>query len=338
MSDIFEDAAPAGRVIGPYAIETALGRGGFGFTYRAVHAVTGRKVVLKEFFPSNFASRGPDGMVSYAVDSETVAAALKAYRNVAASLARFDHPNVVQVTDFLEIDGTACMVTAYREGRNLAEWLKTREPEKLDRATLRSILDPILDALAHLHERDFLYRDLSPHDIIVRDDAKPVLLEPSWLTQAIVEDIGPQSLGGLLFHYYKAPEVLTNKGSDSKASADVYSFGAILHHLLAGDPPLDSQTRLSSVWLDEKDSYAPLSSRKDLDRGMASVVDACLALDPKRRPQTIAAVRAIPGWVSALSNSDPMPGDAAPGGVEPESHRRSPFRSWLDRLREHTRS
>jgi serine/threonine protein kinase len=169
---------PAGYLLaGDYRIDSELGAGGFGITYKAIDAKLGVAVAIKEYFPAAFGGResrskrvGP----LTAGHHELFDWGRKRFLDEASNLARLKHANIVGILRFFEANDTAYIVLAYEPGLSLGAWL-----EELGRPPSQSELDrivmPLLDALALLHRTGLMHRDLSPDNIIIREDGSPVL-------------------------------------------------------------------------------------------------------------------------------------------------------------------
>ena len=168
---------PARAYCSSYRIKSVLGADGFGITYLATRPVLQKNVVIKEYFPSDLARRAPDGVVR-PVSDDTEAnfeKGLAQFVVEARTLARFVHPNIVRVDRHFEANGTAYMLREYEIGESLAQqFARTPQP---DEATLKTILRPLLDGLAAVHEAGVLHRDIKPGNIFLRDEGSPVLLD-----------------------------------------------------------------------------------------------------------------------------------------------------------------
>jgi len=105
------DVLPPGTRLdeGKYRIDYALGRGGFGITYRAMHVKLEKIVALKEFYPQAYAHReGTTGRLTVALpQQDSYGRGLERFLKEGRILAKLNHSNVVQVQDFFEERGTA---------------------------------------------------------------------------------------------------------------------------------------------------------------------------------------------------------------------------------------
>src|SRR5687768_17135599 len=153
-------ALPTGHELEGYRIERVLGAGGFGITYKAIEAMIGRAVAIKEYLPSSVAARAVDSLTVHPLveaDSEVFRWGLKRFRNEARTLVSFRHPNIVPVYRYFEANGTAYLVMAYEDGISLGEILK--KARTLSEAEILEFLYPLLSGVAEVHKAGFLHRD-----------------------------------------------------------------------------------------------------------------------------------------------------------------------------------
>src|SRR2546430_8159435 len=152
---------PEGTRIGGLEIVGLIGEGGFGIVYLAYDESLQREVAVKEYMPSSLAARA-SGSLAVTVKSErhadTFKAGLRSFVNEARLLARFNHPSLVKVYRFWEANDTAYMVMPYLEGRTLREVRRSMSTTPSE-DWIRSVLDPMLDALELLHSEDVYHRD-----------------------------------------------------------------------------------------------------------------------------------------------------------------------------------
>src|SRR6185436_7832462 len=134
--------------IGPYRIERMLGRGGMGVVYAAWDERLHRRVALKHLLPEVTGdSRRRECM-----------------RREARSIARLDHPAIVQIYDLLETGEGDWIVMQYVDGPTLAERLR-RGP--LPPAEVVALARDVAGALAAAHEQGLLHRDLKTENVVL---------------------------------------------------------------------------------------------------------------------------------------------------------------------------
>ena len=161
-------------MVDTYRIEKVLGHGGFGITYLAEDVTLEKKVALKEYLPVGLAVRENDSSVQpRASDVESdYKWGLEQYLREARTLAKFHHPNIVQVLRFFESNGTAYIVMNFVQGQSLHDRMQKRK--KISEKELLELLFPLLDGLEKVHEVGFLHRDIKPSNIFVTEENVPV--------------------------------------------------------------------------------------------------------------------------------------------------------------------
>ena len=129
MSELaYPDALPPEYRLHWYVLDRVLGQGGFGITYLARDTNLDQPVAIKEYLPTDVATRKADSTVRPRADDQTdrFRWGLDRFIREARTLARFDHPNIVRVYSVFEFNGTAYMVMRFEEGENFAALLERR--------------------------------------------------------------------------------------------------------------------------------------------------------------------------------------------------------------------
>lgn len=238
---------PAGGVhsIGRYRVIRKLGEGGLGAVYLASDSSDGSQVALKVLH-RRFA------------DSARV---VRRFRKEARLLASIDSPYVCRLLEFNEDRGHHFLAMEYLDGQSVGKLLERHRliPERL---TLHIIADAAR-ALAEAHRRGIVHRDVKPDNIMLVGpwsrladaiESGDAPLEPGGGIRVKLCDFGmarqveqtasmEMTLAGLAMGtpLYMAPEQ-ANGELDVTPSADVYSLGVTLYHLLAGRPPFQAKT------------------------------------------------------------------------------------------------
>ncbi len=290
-----------GTVLDRYSIDSVLGAGGFGVTYRATDVTTGELVALKENFPSYLVTRDAAGNVVAAPhEKEEFAWTMKNFIKEARILARLSHPGVVRVYRAFETRGTAYFAMEFLDADGLDGFLPPRRRWKGEE--LASLLVGLLDALGHIHRAGVFHRDIKPANIMMRRaDFRPVLID--FGAAKLESALGSRSRG-FESRGYSAPEQLAEDGCVGPWT-DIYSLGATLYCLLTGDPPSSSSARLF------RDDYRPLASRLRLasscPESLLSGIDRALSLDPSAR------FRSAADWLAEMGSPSGGRAASAPG-------------------------
>jgi serine/threonine protein kinase/HAMP domain-containing protein len=273
---------PPGFRLHEYRIDSVLGQGGFGITYLATDINLNTRFAIKEYLPTDFATRNPDfSVMSRHPDDHTLyQTGLDSFLTEARILASFRHPNIVRVARFFEAHHTAYMVLEYERGQSLKQWWPAQQAGRgLTEIQWLARLQPLLDGLAEVHASGYLHRDIKPDNIMVRSsDGSLVLLDFGAAHQTAG---GQHALAAVLTPGYAPPEQYQSHGQGP--FTDLYAFAATLYWVVNGQKPLAAPLRMQQT----------IVSAQELGRGRFSTpflqaIDAALQLDPAARPQSVA--------------------------------------------------
>ncbi|HRD65465.1 MAG TPA: protein kinase [Candidatus Competibacter sp.] len=289
------NALSSGCMLDEYRIDTILGAGGFGVTYKAWDTLLETWVAIKEYFPVEWSFRDADGVT---VHSNTQGGdvggnderlsdylwGLERFLDEARVLARVQHPFVVRVKRYFRAHGTAYIVMDYEDGEPLNAILQ--DGETLSEDEVRGLLEDVLPALQAVHEQGFLHRDIKPANLYVRASDRRVILIDFGAARAAVGRHS-KSVTSLVTPGYSPPEQYTTRNDRYGTWTDVYALGAVLYRCVTGRPPTEAAERLL------EDSLEP-AARAGAGRYSASllrVIDRALAVRPEQRFHTVAEMQ-----------------------------------------------
>ena len=245
------DAAPPRAVggtpqsIGPYQIDSILGRGGMGVVYKARQSGADRWVALKVI---------RDDLV----DNAEV---LRRFNAEARAAAKLDHPNLVTVYDVGQSGGYHYYSMRLVDGENIAERLR-RGPIS-PRVTARYIRDAA-KAIAAAHAAGVLHRDLKPGNLIVDATSDTALVADFGLAKLTIdESLKPDSRtrqGTVLGTIVYAPPEQLEDAAGVDARADVYAIGATMYHMVTGQRPFSRSTTTGLIEAVRNEEPAPVRS------------------------------------------------------------------------------
>jgi serine/threonine protein kinase len=257
-----------------YRVVSPLKRGGMGAVYRAWDTRLNVPVALKEMTPQP------------GLDPRTLAQLRQQFQQEATTLARLDHPNLVDVTDFFEEGGNAYLVMKLIEGESLAERIERQGA--LPEAQVLTWADHLLDALAHCHSQGVLHRDVKPQNVIIRPDGRAVLVDFGLVklwdpsdphTQTAIRSMGTPE--------YAPPEQYDAAAGHTDPRSDIYSLGATLYHALAGHAPPTATQRIV-----DPAALAPVqATNPQVSPYLERALMKALALQPDARFQSTAEMR-----------------------------------------------
>jgi formylglycine-generating enzyme required for sulfatase activity len=299
MSDYIRhrNSLPTGYRLAEFRIQSILGHGGFGITYRARDEDLHQDVAIKEYLPREVATRVEDSTVVPISegDRETFEWGLDRFLEEARTLARFKHPNIIGVRRFLRANGTAYLVMDYCEGESVESVLAREGTLGSDRVA--NMLDPLLDALEELHTAGVTHRDIKPGNIYLKDDGSPLLLDFGAARQALAQH--SRSVTAMATPGYAAFEQYSTRGKQGPWT-DIYGLGATLYRCVTGRRPPDASDRI----LEDELEPAVRAASSGYPRALLAQIDSALRVKPNERPQSIAAWRGSGG---SRGSSSPLP-------------------------------
>ena len=247
MNEEYPLALPENTVLaGQYIIQTVLGQGGFGITYKALDRKNAKEVAVKEYFPDTMATRVPGNteITTYPGDrGENFTYGKQCFLQEAETLAKFiGNENIVQIYSYFEEYGTAYFVMDYIEGTSLDEYVK-KQGGKLSYEEASSLLIPVMDALSAVHKKGIVHRDVSPDNIFITPDGKAKLIDFGAARQSLGDK--SQSLDVILKHGFAPKEQYMCRGKQGPYT-DVYALGATFYYVLTGKKPLDALERVDN--------------------------------------------------------------------------------------------
>src|SRR5262245_42554089 len=252
---IHEDLS--GRAIGSYQLMSRLGAGGMGEVYLAHDMKLDRRVALKVLSPELAADRDR----------------LRRFHQEARAASSLNHPHIVVVHDFGELDGRPYMVTEFIDGETLRHRLQK------GRLPIRDVVDigvQTASALAAAHARGLVHRDIKPENVMVRRDGYVKVLDFGLAKLAGVALSTDQRAGeeshtftGMVIGTprYMSPEQA--RGLDLDARSDVWSLGIVLYEMATGGLPFAENSAAPPFDVDRTvnltaSARAPCDLRRDL--------------------------------------------------------------------------
>lgn len=258
----------AGTVlIDRYLIGNALGFGGFGVTYIGYDQKLKRKVAIKEYLPSEFATRAlhqPDVMINNNEKKmQQFTAGMKKFLEEAKKLAKLSSlDGIVHIYDSFEANHTAYIVMEYLEGETLASYMKREK--KLTEEAAMDIIVPVLQTLEEVHHSGIIHRDIAPDNIFLAkgQDGKTHVKLIDFGASRYASTSHSKSLTVLIKPGYSPAEQYQSNGEQGTFT-DVYAVGAVLYHLVTGVRPEDAFERRTQIQSGGKDPLKDPSCYND---------------------------------------------------------------------------
>jgi serine/threonine protein kinase len=290
MSDIYGHALPAGIRIGSYEIQSVLGIGGFGITYRAHDHLLNQIVAIKEYLPNGIACRQQGShkvQERSSDDREHYQYGLDRFLDEARTLAKFRDPSIVRVLGYIKDNGTAYLIMDFEKGESLVQYLKRQV--RLSEKKIYEILQPLLRGLQCIHAQQFLHRDIKPANILLREDGTPLLLDFGSARQALNQQT--MLLTAMVTPGYAPFEQYFNDDQQGPWT-DLYGVGATIFHCITGSPPTVATKRVALAYENKPDPVSTLlgTVTDGYSSDIINLVDWLLKTNAKDRPQDTKAV------------------------------------------------
>ena len=285
-----DNALPVGTVLSDFEITGLIGKDGFVTVYCAYDRALQREVLLKEYMPSGFAVRRDGVLVEKsAQQADAFQAGLHGFLGEARLLARLDHPSLLKVHCFWEANGTAYMVTPCYEGFTLAETLRQRGGDRPNERWLKHLLGHLLETLAVMHKENCFHRNITPDNILLLHDRRPLLLESGAACRAIGDMT--QNPAIILKPGYAAIEEYPGLTPIKPGAwTDIYALAAVVYFAVMEKAPAPALARMTSdplVLLEKAASghfYGP---------AFLQGIDKALLVKPEERPQSVSEFRSL---------------------------------------------
>ncbi len=284
------DPAPPliGKTISGYEILELVGEGGMGAVYRARQLSLDREVAFKVL-----AAR-------LAGNDEFVAR----FRREARSIAKVNHPNILQVHDVADADGMHFIVMEFIKGTSLSEKLKDKG--FIDWKQCADYIRQAAMGLASAAKAGIIHRDVKPDNIMITDN-EVVKVSDFGLAKEISSAELTQTGDLMGTPAYMSPEQCDGGRLDTRT--DIYSLGASFYRAVTGVLPFNAPTPVAMMY---KQKHEPLIPPKqympNLPEAISQVIMRMMAKEPDSRfPQmeevAVAIADAIEGREPPLLDS-----------------------------------
>ena len=257
-----------GTKLGQYEVQDFIGQGAMGLVYRAYHSQLERTGAVKV-------------LQAIAPDAGTTAR----FRHEAQAIAQLRHPNIVNVYDFGEYQGTPYMIVEYVPGGSLADRLNSSQ---LEPAQALKYLRGVAAGLDYAHGMGVVHRDVKPANVLLEKDDTPVLAD--FVLAKLLQGSSIKSMSGVTTGTpaYMAPEQVT--GSDVGPAADRYSLATIAYEMFARVIPFDGLALMELLYAHvHRDPLPPSARNSSLSWRVDEVILRGLAKEPAARWESCTA-------------------------------------------------
>lgn len=289
-----------GKQFGPYRIVAPVSADGIGALYKAQQLDGDRPVAIKVL------SR------QFAGDAQF----LGRFEQEARVLAKLQHPHILPVQDYGQIQGLTYFVMPLVEGGNLADILSH---QRLSLPQIGRVIGQIGEALDYAHGQGVIHSDVKPGNILV-DSRGNCLLTNFGLARIMEGSAGRLTLTGSRSGTpaYMSPEQGMADPLDGRS--DIYALGVILYELATGQVPFKAETPMALMIKHIQD---PLPPPREIEPALPEAIERVIvkALAKQPRDRFATAGKMVKALQGALQTADARQavaqnGQTAPAGVE----------------------
>ncbi|WP_037325873.1 serine/threonine-protein kinase [Runella zeae] len=217
-----------GQNIKGYILTQWLGSGGMGEVYQAQHQTSRRLAAVKVLYRTDQAAR---------------------FKNEAYIQASVQHPHIAALYEYTIENGTPCIIMEYVEGITLEKLIKRQG--RLPESFVWKVMEQIVLAVVHLHEKNIIHRDLKPGNVKVNRESFAKLLDFGIAKSVYTPKLTQEGYIVGTSHYM-APEQFQNKvGIES----DCWALGVLFYEMLTGYLPFDGRSETEVRLKIEKGNY-----------------------------------------------------------------------------------
>ena len=246
-----------------YEIIKSIGEGGMANVYLAYDILLKRNVAIKVL-------RG---------DLSQDEKFIRRFQREAISSSSLSHPNIVEMYDVGEDNGTYYIVMEYVEGKTLKQLLKRRGT-----LTITEVIDIMLqltDGISCAHESYIIHRDLKPQNIMIKDDGR-IKITDFGIAMALNSTQLTQTNSVMGSVHYLPPEQASGKGSTIKS--DIYSMGIMFFELLTGKLPFKGDNAVEIALKHMKDEIPSVRKiNPEIPQSIENIILKATAKNPKNR-------------------------------------------------------
>jgi serine/threonine protein kinase len=261
-------ALEQGTVVDRYTVEAVLGEGGMAIVYRVRHNVLGTVHALKVLTMSSRPIR-------------------ERLRQEGQFQAKLQHPNIVAVTDVIDLGGAPGLIMEYVDGPTLDELIR-RGP--LSFAQVDELAAGIFAGVGEAHRQGFVHRDLKPGNVLLKLTDRGLV--PKVADFGLAKAMGGSDPGRAHTRtgstmgtpHYMSPEQVRD-AKNVGARSDIFALGAILYEMVTGQRAFDGADLLDIFNAIAQGRYVPVRERvPDAPERMEAAIAAALQTSPEARP------------------------------------------------------
>lgn len=249
-----------------YRIDKIIGVGGMAVVFRAFDILAGRNVAVK--------------ILKDDIARDEVS--VKRFINESKAVSMLSHPNIVTIYDVSVRSDAKYIVMEYIEGITLKNYMLKKG--KMETGEILSMIEQVLGALEHAHQKGIVHRDIKPQNIMLLKNGivKVTDFGIAKLPNAETVTVKDSAIGTV---FYISPEQAS--GSKIDARSDIYSLGVMMYEMATGRLPFTADSPVSVALMQINDTARPVREENpDIPLGLSQIIERAMNKDPELRYQS----------------------------------------------------
>lgn len=243
--------------IAGYRLAERIGSGGMGDVYKAYNASLNRKAAIKILHQKDMAER---------------------FRNEAYIQSSVSHANIACMYEYVVVNDTACIIMEYVEGESLDHYLHRKG--KLSNDEAKNVIRQIASALAYLHKKDIIHRDIKPHNFKIQPDGKLTMLDFGIAKAKYTPKLTQQGFT-VGTTEYMSPEQFQQQ---VEKGSDIWSLGVLAYELITGYLPFEANNPVTLRARIERGTFTdPSIMVPQVSEKLSNVIERSLKVNPAAR-------------------------------------------------------
>ena len=245
------------REVAGYRLAERIGSGGMGEVFKAYNPAINRYAAVKILYQAAFADR---------------------FKNEAYIQSSINHPNIARLYEYTTIGDKLCIVMEYVEGESLDKLLARKR--KLTNIETEHIIRQVIAALAYLHKREIMHRDIKPQNFKVEPDGTVKMLDFGIAKHAYSPKL---TQAGFIVGTmeYLAPEQFQQQ---PELKSDIWALAVMTYELLTGYMPFESANPVTLQSIIRKGTFTnPAILIPDISNKLSTIIEKGLKVNPANR-------------------------------------------------------
>lgn len=265
---------------GRYIIGVTIGAGGFGIIYKGYDTQEEQVVAIKEFYPGRLVNRMPGESTINIFTGSQMDEYQRLRSQFEAEARSMEHfrqaPDIVNLKNYFEANGTAYIVMEYIEGILLRDYLKMSGRMSEEDAVQVGIA--LLGTVAKIHAKGLVHRDISPDNFFLLENNGIKLFDFGSAGEITGKMEKKEKQGGTVVKPGYAPPEQYGFQCRNAVTMDIYAVGAILYEMVTGKRPAEGSARAIKDEL-----TVPSKNGAEVSEVMDRIIMRSLAVKPELR-------------------------------------------------------